>query len=104
MGYYKNVISTWHHSCVVASGDLQHLHILLLKIAIQFYIWGTIFTLLNELKAIFNHGTKSPTERNQQSRASQHPTILSRTKSHFNPIPKHNIKTEEYLLLKILFF
>lgn len=91
---YQNVISTWHHRCVVASGDLQNLNILIFKIAIQeFYIWGNIFTILHGAKALFSHDTKSPTERNWQSRSPQHPTILSLTKRHFCPIPKHNIRT-----------
>ena len=34
MEWYKTVISTWHHGCVVASGDLQNLNIFILKIAI----------------------------------------------------------------------
>lgn len=44
-------------------------------------------------KSPFSHDTKSPTERNWQSRSPQHPIILSLTKRHFCPIPKHNIQT-----------
>lgn len=59
MEWYKNVISRWHHSRVVASGDLQNLNIFILKIAIEeLYSCGTIFTLLNGAEAIFSHGIK----------------------------------------------
>lgn len=33
MEWYKNAVSTWHHSCGVALGALQNLNIIL-KIAI----------------------------------------------------------------------
>lgn len=72
-GMLKKVISTWHYRCVLTSGDLQNLNILIFKIARHFKLRGLFFFTLNEAKATFIHVIQSPTKTNRQSRASSAP-------------------------------
>lgn len=73
MERYKTVISTWHHSYILSTANLQNLNILISKIAIkEFYIWGNIVIFLME-QFIFSYGIKFPTETNKLSRASPAP-------------------------------